>query len=171
MPSPALFLRFQSNLDSIHNSGHNILELYSVLAQVRFTTSKTKQNLISSAVSLLHELPTNIRLKIKKIRKYYKNPNQGGDITQRTVPLPEIKLQQQQQKVRINRQQNMLVLHSFTGFLYSAPKHLPENASGCPQMDMDGCRLARASFQLDSDWLWVVLSGGGTFRVTEDSFG
>ena len=45
--------RLKKNI--IYNPGHNILELYCVLVQVRFATNKTK--MISSITNLVYELP------------------------------------------------------------------------------------------------------------------
>ena len=47
----------------VYNHGHNILELYNVLIQTRWTTSKTKHD-ISSKANLVYELPNNLRLRI-----------------------------------------------------------------------------------------------------------
>ena len=38
--------------NSYYNPGHNILELYSVLVQVRFTTSKTKLDVFYSKLGI-----------------------------------------------------------------------------------------------------------------------
>ena len=49
-----------------YNPGHNILELYSILVQVRFTTSKTKLDIYYSKLGIR----VAERLKTREIRKY-----------------------------------------------------------------------------------------------------
>ena len=59
-----------------YNPGHNILELYNILLQIRFTTSKRKFDIQYSNLvhELPHELPNNLRLRIlgnQKISEKY----------------------------------------------------------------------------------------------------
>ena len=91
--------------------------------------------MISSIAKLVyelpHELPNYLRLKTTELPKTRKQGNirkilnLGGDITQRPVPPPEIKLRQQQSKNTENRYQTFLALSNFTGSLHFAPNALP----------------------------------------------
>ena len=55
----------QGTTEGIYNPGHNILELYSVLLQVRFATSKTKLDISYNLVNeSSHKLPNNLRLRV-----------------------------------------------------------------------------------------------------------
>ena len=46
------------------NPGHNVLELYNVLVQVRFVTTKNKSNITNLVHKLIHEMPIDVRLRI-----------------------------------------------------------------------------------------------------------
>ena len=51
--------------EQIYNPGHSILELYNILVQVRFATSRTKLDIQYNIVyELPHELPSALRLRI-----------------------------------------------------------------------------------------------------------
>ena len=82
---------------SSYNHGNNILELYNVLVQIRFTTSKRNLDIWYSKLSIrvAERLKTQDLKKIGNIRKIL---NLGGHITQGLVSLQELRLCQQQLK-------------------------------------------------------------------------
>ena len=109
----------------ISNLGHDILELYNVLAQIR----STKRNAISIIGNLVyelpHELPNDLRLRVL-VNKKILGKSQIWVETQPSTPSPsqKSKLWQQQSKTRESRYQTFLVLLSFTRFLYFVPNIL-----------------------------------------------
>ena len=54
---------------SFYNLGHNILELYNVLIQIRLTTSKTKCNIYYSKLGIQLDSQATERLKAEDLRK------------------------------------------------------------------------------------------------------
>ena len=83
------------------NLGHNILELYNILVQSRFTTSKRKFDIqysklgIRVASIVVKRLKTQDLTKLRSIRKI---SNLGGHIVQCPVSLQELRLCEQQLK-------------------------------------------------------------------------
>ena len=94
------------------NLGHNILELYSVLVQIRLTSSKMKRDIVAES-----HCRTTLRLRIQGNKEIFGK----SQILGRNNPLfslPEIKLWQQQSKNTQKQISNFSFLPSFTGFLY-----------------------------------------------------
>ena len=83
------------------NTGHNILELYNILVQIRFTTSKRKLDIqyrklgIRVALRVAEWLNTQDLRKLGHVKKI---SNLGGDIAQCLVFLRELRLFEQQLK-------------------------------------------------------------------------
>ena len=85
-----------------YNLGHNILELYNILVQVRFTTSKTKLDIwdrklsirVASRVAEQRPLGGGLcahkrkkkDLDLRKLENIREISNLGGHISQRPVP-------------------------------------------------------------------------------------
>ena len=81
-----------------YNPGHNILELYNILVEIRFTTSKTKLDIQYSKLDkeLPYELSNDLRL--RKLGSIQKISNLGGHIAQCLASLQELRTFQQQLK-------------------------------------------------------------------------
>ena len=87
-PSPQ---RFQGS----YNPGHNVLELYNILVQIRFTTSKRKLDIQYSKLGIRVASRVAERLKTQDLRKLgniRKISNLGGHIAQCLVSLQELRL-------------------------------------------------------------------------------
>ena len=109
----------------IHNPGHNILEFYNNVVQIRFTTSKIKLDTQCSKLSIRVASRVAERLKNQNLRKLgnvRKISNLGGHIGQCLVSLQELRLSSQE--TRKNRYQTFLFLSSFTGLLHFVPNLL-----------------------------------------------
>ena len=79
----------------IYNLGHNILEFYNVLIQIRLTKSNTKRDIQYFKVSI--GVASRVAEQSQEIRKHSANLKLGGDITYCPVSLSEIKLKTQNQ--------------------------------------------------------------------------
>ena len=100
------------------NLGNNILELYNVLVQIIFTTSKTKRDIQYSKLSIWVASRVAELLKIQNLRKqgnFRKNLYLTGSITQYPAP---------SNLVPCNPVTQYLVLSNFTGFLHFVPNIL-----------------------------------------------
>ena len=101
-----------------NNLGNNILELYNVLVQIIFTTSKTKRDIQHSKLSIWVASRVAELLKIQNLRKqgnFKKNLYLTGSITQYPAP---------SNLVPCNPVTQYLVLSNFTGFLHFVPNIL-----------------------------------------------
>ena len=101
-----------------NNLGNNILELYNVLVQIIFTTSKTKRDIQYSKLSIWVASRVAELLKIQNLRKqgnFRKNLYLTGSITQYPAP---------SNLVPCNPVTQYLVLSNFTGFLHFVPNIL-----------------------------------------------
>ena len=88
-------------IPKFYNPGHNILELYSILVQIRFPTSKTKLDIQYSKLGIRVTSRVAKQLKTQDLRKLgniRKISNLGGHIVQCLVSLQELRLCEQQLK-------------------------------------------------------------------------
>ena len=79
-----------------YNPGHNILQLYNILLQTRFITSKRKLDVQYSKLGI--RVASRVAERSQEIRKYRKISNLGGYIAQCLVSLQELTLCKQQLK-------------------------------------------------------------------------
>ena len=110
----------------VYNLGHNILEIYSALLQIRLTTSKTQRDMQYSKLSVYVASQIDERLKTQDPKKYAnikKMSNLGGDIAQRPVP-QKLNFGNNSQNTRKSRYKTFLILSSFTEFLCFVPNIL-----------------------------------------------
>ena len=97
------FLQFLicGNLFENYNSGYDILELYNILVQIQFTTSKTKLDFQYSKLGIqvaLQVAKQRKALDLRKLGNIREISNLGGHIAQCLVSLQELRLCQQQLK-------------------------------------------------------------------------
>ena len=123
-PNTYFFQKFESSLEVQRakrrfsdNPGHNILELYKILVQVRFTTSIS--SIANLVYDLAHELPNDLRLKILRNQEILEK----SQIWEETKPSAQFLFKKfdfdnSNQKLRKNGYQNFLFLSNITGFLY-----------------------------------------------------
>ena len=109
---------------------YNIFELYNVLVQVRFTTSKTKLEIQYDKLDIRVVSRVNEQLNIEDLRKIAnisKISKYAGARAECPVFAPEIKCWQQQskKKTRKTRYQTFLAMSKFTAFPYLIPYILP----------------------------------------------
>ena len=113
-----------------YNPGHNILKLYNILVQIRFTTSKRKLYIQHTklgtrvASRVAERLRTQDLRKLENIRKI---SNLGGRLAQCLVSLiflQELRLCKQQLKITQKQIQTFLFRSSFTELLHFVPSIL-----------------------------------------------
>ena len=102
------FSRFESSLEVqrakrkfLDNPGHNILELYSILVQIRFPTSKRKLDIQYSKLGIRVASRIAERLRTQDLRKLgniRKISTLGGHMAQCLVSIQELRLYQQHLK-------------------------------------------------------------------------
>ena len=118
-----------------YNPGHNILELYNVLVQIRFTTSERKlevqySKLVIRVASRVAERPKTYDF--RKLGNVRKTSNLGGHIAQCLVSLKELRLCKQQLK---STQKQILNFSFPVQFYWITPfcsKYFVRDCSSCP---------------------------------------
>ena len=118
------FLVKVSSLNVNYNLGHNILELYSVLIQTRFTTSKTKLDIQYSKLDIRVASRVAERLKIQDL-KTQENLKFGWRHSPAPSPPQKLNSRSNSQKTRQSGYQTLPSMSSFTGLVHSAPNILP----------------------------------------------
>ena len=124
---------------TISNLGHNTLEIYNVLVQIRLTSSKIKRDIYcckrgTRVASRVAEQPKDLG-KFGNIRKI---SNLGGDIKLSPVSLQEVQIWQQQLK---NTQKYISD--------FSSPIEFHWNSLFCSKYFVQDC-LSKQSFGLNS---------------------
>ena len=122
------FLKLESSLEVCRakrkfsgNPGHDILGLYNILVQIRFTTSKRKHDIFYSKLGIRVASRVAKRFKtqdLSKLGNIRKMSNLGGHIVQGLLSIQELKLCEQQLNKTENRYQTFLFLSGFTGLLH-----------------------------------------------------
>ena len=92
----------KDRLKSCYTRGHNVLELFNVLAKFPFNTSKVGNNIQHSkdTIQVVSRFAQQIKTQnLRKLGNIGKRSKLGGDRTQCPVFPPEIRLLQQQSKI------------------------------------------------------------------------
>ena len=131
-----------------YNLGHNILELYNILVQVRFTTSKTKLDIWYSKLSirvasrvaeqrplggggLCAHTRKKKDLDLRKLENIREISNLGGHISQRPVPPHNSRIRQQHSQYT----EKQILNSSFPVQLYPiSPSHCKYPVRDCSQL-------------------------------------
>ena len=112
-----------------YNLGHNILQFYNVLIQIRLTTSKAKRDIQYCKLGMRVASRVAKRRMTQDLRKkgnIRKISNLGGDIVEPNAqsPLHKTNSGNSSEKTRKSRYQTFVALSSFAGFFYFAPNIL-----------------------------------------------
>ena len=119
-----------------YNLGHDILELYNAVIQIRLTRRKTKSDIQYSklGIHLPHELPNDLRLRILGNEEIIGKSKIWVRIwPSAQSPFEKLNSGNSSQKTHKSRYQSFLVLFSLTGFLYFVSNIL----SRIKALDMD----------------------------------
>ena len=135
------FLVKVSSLNVNYSLGHNILELYSVLIQTRFTTSKTKLDIQYSKLDIRVASRVAERLKIQdlKTQENLKFGWRHSPAPSPPPPPPEIKLPQQQSKNTPKQISNFSLYVQFYWIGPFCPKYFAQDC----RLDLKHCCFVR----------------------------